>query len=137
MKLLKMILRALLAGAMITVGVMHFTNEAFFTKIVPAWLPAATLLVYVSGVCEMTLGALVLVPKTRKLAGWGLTALYVAVFPANINMCLHPELGGNLPHWALWFRLPFQALFIVYALWVTEAWPSKKAAEKAATLAPS
>ena len=133
MKLLKMVLRALLAVAMIMVGIMHFTNEPFFTKIVPAWLPAAKLLVYVSGVCEMTLGAMVLVPKTRKLAGWGLTALYVAVFPANVNMVVHPELGGTLPHWTLWLRLPFQVLFIVYALWVTEALPAKKAA----TLSPA
>lgn len=133
MRLVKMVLRALLAGAMMTVGVMHFTHEAFFTKIVPAWLPAAKLLVWISGVCEITLGALVLVPKTRRLAGWGLTALYVAVFPANINMCLHPELGGTVPAWALWVRLPIQVLFIAYALWATEALPRRNAA----TLAPT
>ena len=121
MKLIKAILRAILAGAMITVGIMHFTNEPFFTRIVPAWLPMAKLLVYVSGVCEIALGALVLVPKTRRFAGLGLTALYIAVFPANINMVLHPELGGTVPTWALWARLPFQILFIVFALWVTEA----------------
>ncbi len=121
MKLVKMVLRAILAGAMITVGVMHFTNEPFFTKIVPAWLPAHQLLVWISGVCELSLGVMVLVPKTRRLAGFGLTALYVAVFPANINMALNPELGGTLPHWALWARLPLQFLFIAWALWATEA----------------
>lgn len=126
MKLIKAILRALLAGAMIAVGVMHFTNEPFFTRIVPSWLPMAKLLVYVSGVFEIALGVLVLVPKTRRFAGLGLTALYVAVFPANINMVLHPELGGTLPTWALWARLPFQILFILFALWVTEALPKKR-----------
>ncbi|CAN5185877.1 DoxX family protein [soil metagenome] len=126
MKLIKAILRALLAGAMIAVGVMHFTNEPFFTRIVPSWLPMAKLLVYVSGVFEIALGVLVLVPKTSRFAGLGLTALYVAVFPANVNMVLHPELGGTLPTWALWARLPFQILFILFALWVTEALPKKR-----------
>jgi uncharacterized membrane protein len=121
MKLVKAVARAILAGAMIMVGVMHFTHEAFFTKIVPAWLPAHQLLVWISGVSEFALGVMVLVPKTRRFAGFGLTALYVAVFPANINMALNPELGGTLPHWALWVRLPFQVLFIVWALWATEA----------------
>lgn len=128
--LLKTILRALLAGAMITVGIMHFTNEPFFERIVPSWLPEHRLLVWISGVCEIALGALVLVPKTRKLAGIGLTALYIAVFPANVNMVIHPELGGTLPHWALWARLPFQVLFILYALWVTDLYPRPRTPAK-------
>jgi uncharacterized membrane protein len=68
-----------------------------------------------------------LIPRTRKLAGIGLIALYVAVFPANINMVVHPELGGNVPLWALWLRLPFQILFIAWAYWASRP-PSRERA---------
>ena len=44
--------------------------------------------------------------------------LYIAVFPANINMALHPELGGGVPEWSLWARLPLQFVLIAWALWV-------------------
>lgn len=126
-RLVKAALRALLGGAMIAVGIMHFTHAPFFEKIVPAWLPAARLLVQISGVFEIALGAATFVPPVRRWAGFGLVALYLAVFPANVNMALHPELGGDLPHWALWARLPLQALFIVWALWATGAWPDDSA----------
>lgn len=111
--------RLLLAAAMIGVGVLHFTREPFFTRIVPGWLPAPRLLVYLSGVLEVALGFGLLVPRTRKLCGLGLVALYVAVFPANVNMVLHPELGGTVPVWALWVRLPLQLVLIGLAYWVS------------------
>lgn len=111
--------RLLLAAAMIGVGVMHFTREPFFTRIVPAWLPAPRFLVYLSGVFEVALGAGLLWPRARKLCGLGLVALYVAVFPANVNMVVHPELGGTVPVWALWLRLPLQLVLIGLAYWVS------------------
>lgn len=104
---------------MIGVGVLHFTREPFFTRIVPAWLPAPRLLVYVSGLFEVALGVGLLVPRTRKLCGLGLVALYIAVFPANVNMALHPELGGTVPPWALWVRLPLQLVLIGLAYWAS------------------
>ncbi|NOU27764.1 MAG: DoxX family membrane protein [Polyangiaceae bacterium] len=111
--------RLLLAAAMIGVGIMHFTREPFFTRIVPAWLPEPRLLVYLSGVFEVALGVGLLLPRTRKLCGLGLVALYIAVFPANVNMVVHPELGGTVPIWALWLRLPLQLVLIGLAYWVS------------------
>ncbi len=103
---------------MIGVGIDHFVNPTPFERIVPDWLPAPHALVIVSGFFEVLGGVGVLVPKTRRLAAWGLVALYVAVFPANINMAIHhlqltPD--GTLPVWAMWARLPFQFLFIAWA----------------------
>ena len=43
--------------------------------------------------------------------------LYLAVFPANINMVVHPELGRGMPEWSLWARLPLQFVLIAWALW--------------------
>jgi uncharacterized membrane protein len=113
------VVRVIAALAMVAVGVDHFVAPDFFVRIVPRFLPAPLLLVWVSGFFEALGGVGLLIPRTRRAAGIGLVALYVAVFPANINMCVHPELGGSVPLWALWLRLPFQIVFIALALWVS------------------
>jgi uncharacterized membrane protein len=107
---------------MIAIGVDHFANPAPFVRIVPAYLPYPAALVAISGFFEVLGGIGVLIPWTRRAAAWGLIALYVAVFPANINMAMnHVQLtpDGALPVWAMWARLPFQALFIACAAWLT------------------
>jgi uncharacterized membrane protein len=102
---------------MVSVGALHFLTPEFFVRIVPDYLPAHMALVEVSGVFEILGGAGILVPRVRRMASFGLVALYVAVFPANVNMVVHPELGGNVPAWLLWARLPLQAGIIAWALW--------------------
>jgi len=113
------VVRVMAALAMIGVGVDHFVAPDFFVRIVPRVLPAPLVLVWVSGFFEALGGLGLLIPRVRRAAGIGLVALYIAVFPANINMCIHPELGGSIPLWALWLRLPFQLVFIALALWVS------------------
>jgi uncharacterized membrane protein len=121
------IARHILAGVMVTMGVLHFVVDDLFVQIVPKMLPAPYALVWVSGVFEAALGLALLRPSTRRLAGFGLVALYVAVFPANIYMAVENVQIQGLPSWvtqpsplALWLRLPLQALFIVWALWVSK-----------------
>ncbi len=119
--MIKTIVRFIAAAAMIGVGITHFTNPDPFVRIVPALLPAPLLLVYVSGVFEILGGLGLLIPRVRLYAAWGLIALYVAVFPANINMALnHIQLdpAHPIPEWAAWGRLPFQFLFIGAAYWL-------------------
>jgi uncharacterized membrane protein len=113
------VVRVMAALAMIGVGIDHFVAPDFFVRIVPRVLPAPLVLVWVSGFFEALGGIGLLIPRTRRAAGIGLVLLYIAVFPANVNMCLHPELGGSIPLWALWVRLPFQLVFIALALWVS------------------
>ena len=111
-----------LAVGMTFVGVGHFVDPAPFVRIVPDWLPAPEALVYVSGFFEILGGLGLLHPRTRRAAGYGLIALYVAVFPANIHMAVHEiqlEPDGALPVWAMWARLPLQAVFIAWAWWMT------------------
>jgi uncharacterized membrane protein len=108
--------------SMIAVGVLHFVSPAPFERIVPPWLPAAKLLVYLSGVAEIALGAAVLWAPIRRWAAFGLVALYIAVFPANIHMAINRvslvEGAPPPPVWALYARLPMQALMIANALWI-------------------
>ncbi len=113
----KEISRYVLAVLMIAVGIAHFVAPEGFVKIVPAWLPSALVLVYVSGFFEIAGGVGLLVPATRRAASFGLIALYVAVFPANVNMALHQiqPRGMTLSPLLFWARLPLQAALIWWA----------------------
>jgi uncharacterized membrane protein len=120
---LKRIIRAIAGFSMIAVGVLHFVAPAGFVKIVPAWLPAPLFLVLLSGFFEILGGLGLFVRRAHRLAAWGLIALYVAVFPANINMAIHgiqPD-GMHLSELALWGRLPFQAVLIALAWWLSRS----------------
>jgi uncharacterized membrane protein len=120
---LKRAIRLIFAVSMLAVGSLHFVAPAGFVQIVPAFLPAPLALVYVSGFFEILGGAGLLVARARRWAGLGLVALYVAVFPANINMAIHgiQPFGAHLPAWMMWLRLPFQALFIAGAWWLSRS----------------
>lgn len=102
-----------------SVGVSHFTNPKMFVDIVPKFLPAHELLVYISGVAEIAGGAGLLIPFLRRPAAWGLLALLLAVFPANINMAVNrlPFNGKDVPVWALWLRLPLQFIGMYWIWW--------------------
>ncbi len=114
----KLISRFIFGGSFILAGANHFVHSAFYVRIMPPYLPRPLLLVYVSGLCEMGLGALLLAPPFTKLAAWGLIALLAAVFPANLHMALHAS-SYPYPPGLLWWRLPFQIVLIVWAHWYT------------------
>jgi uncharacterized membrane protein len=117
----KAILRWVLTVFMVGAGINHFVSPDVYVGMVPAELPAPLLLVQISGVAEI-LGALGLIlPQTRRLAAWGLVALYIAVFPANLNMALNdlPLGTTHVASWLLWARLPLQLVLIVWAFWYT------------------
>jgi uncharacterized membrane protein len=120
---LKRAIRLIFAVSMLAVGSLHFVAPAGFVRIVPAFLPAPLALVYISGFFEVLGGAGLLVARVHRWAGLGLVALYVAVFPANINMAVHgiQPFGGQLPASVMWLRLPFQALFLAGAWWLSRS----------------
>lgn len=120
----KRILLVVLGAFFMLAGVTHFTAPAFYVDIVPPYLPSPLVLVYVSGACEIALGALVLLPATRALAAWGLVALLLAVFPANVHQAVHRVPFTHAPAWlprptplGLWLRLPVQFVLIAWVLW--------------------
>ncbi len=123
------VLRVLTAIAFVVVGVMHFTHAPVFLAIMPPALPAPLTLVWVSGVAEILGGVGLLVPRTRRWAGWGLLLLLLAVFPANIHMALNgielPVEGLPQHPVALWLRLPFQFVFAAQVWFVMGPNPTK------------
>lgn len=100
-------------------GLYHFINPALYLRMMPPHLPWHLFLIYFSGFCEAALGLLLFVPKYTRLAAWGLIALLAAVFPANVHMALNPQLFPSIPPVALWFRLPLQVVFMMWAYWLT------------------
>ena len=105
----------LLSVAFITTGVLHFLRPASFEEIVPAYLPAHHEIVLISGAAELAGGLGVAFGRTRAIAGVWLVALLVLVFPANINMAVHPERFASIAPALLWARLPLQGLLIWWA----------------------
>ena len=79
-------------------------------------------MVYISGAAELAGGVGLLLPQLRRTAAYGLVALLVAVFPANLFMAMHPDTSGAeaIPWPLLWIRLPLQAVLIWWLLWATE-----------------
>ena len=116
-------LRGVLAVCMIVAGVLHFAADEPFIKIVPDFLPFPAMIVYISGVIEILLGIGLIVPRSRVLSAWGLVLLFIAVYPANLNMAFnHIKLDGIPDSWWLHgFRLPFQFVLIAWAYWYTDA----------------
>lgn len=118
MKRIKLISKYVLAIFMIGAGTMHFVNPNFFLKIVPPYLPLHEELVLVSGVCEVLLGVLLLIPRCSHLAAWVIIALMIAVFPANVYLYQHQDILPASPIIHL-LRLPLQGVFNLWAYWHT------------------
>ena len=116
---IKTALKMLLAVFMVGAGTTHFVNPDFFLKIMPPYLPWHLPLVYLSGLFEIALGLLLLVPRFSRLAAWGIVALLIAVFPANIYLYQHQDLLPASPLVHL-LRLPLQAVFTLWAYWYTK-----------------
>ena len=130
----KELLRVILAVSIIIVGVLHFAISEPFVKIMPPQLPYPLELVYISGGFEILGGIGLLVPPVSRAAAWGLVALFIAVFPANINMAFNHIKLEHIPD-SPWFhaiRLPLQAVLIAWAWWYTK--PSE--GQKQASLIP-
>jgi uncharacterized membrane protein len=119
----------LAAAFYVFAGVQHFRDPEFYLKIIPPRLPWREAAVYLSGVAEIAGGLGLLVPALRRAAAWGLVALLIVVFPANIYMAIYNIQATSwvVPPVLLWLRLPLQVLLIWWLLWSTnEAKPTRR-----------
>ena len=87
----------------------------------PPYLPAHLFLIYLSGVLEIVLGVMLLMPKFSQLAAWGLIALLIAVFPANVYMAMNAGIFPQFSQTALYLRLPLQIVLIAWTFWFTRS----------------
>ena len=108
----------LMAVFYIYAGISHFRHPRFFIKITPSYVPAPEKVNILVGVIEILLGILLLIPQTTSMAAWGVIALLIAVFPANIYHYQKALKRGKHIK-ATFFRLPVQALLIYWAYYYT------------------
>ena len=116
-------LAPLMGATYVLAGIAHFLIPDRFAEAVPPSFPRPVGLVYLSGIAEILLGIGVAIPRTRRPSAWGIVALLVAVFPANVHLARRETLDDLVPEslvpparLAALIRLPFQGVLIGWAL---------------------
>jgi len=107
----------------ILAGINHFRIPAFYIGIIPGYLPYPALLNTLAGLFEVAFGLLLIFPKTRKPAAWGIVLMLIVFLPVHINMLYgRRQIGATTvkPIWA-WVRLFFQPVLVVWAWWHTKS----------------
>jgi len=111
----------LLAALLLTTGLLHFLTPSGFETIVPRALGSRAFWVYLSGAAELACAAALAVPATRRLGAFATAILFVAVFPANVQMALNADAHSHdlLRNPAVaYVRLPLQIPLILWALYI-------------------
>lgn len=119
------IARILLGIILIFAGIGHLTwARAEFLAQVPGWVPVnGDLVVILSGIVEISLGLTLLVPVKPHLTGWVVAVFFVLVFPGNISQFITgTDAFGLNSDFSRGFRLLFQPVLVIWALWSTGAW---------------
>lgn len=105
----------LMAFLYIIAGINHFRSPRMYIRIIPPTFENPKLINTLSGIAEILLGILLMFPLSKKFAAWGIIALLVAIFPANLFMFQNKKASFGLPRWVLFIRLPLQIALIYWA----------------------
>jgi uncharacterized membrane protein len=100
-------------------GVGHFIKMEPMAEMLPPWVPGRIPLVYFTGVIELSAAAVVLIPRVRRLIGWGLIVMLVPFLPVNIYAAVN-QIGMGGHQWGpvyLLIRIPLQAILIGWTWW--------------------
>jgi uncharacterized membrane protein len=99
----------------VVAGLNHFRTPRLYHKIIPPYFPNPKTINLLSGTLEIVLGILLCIPLLSEFAAWGIIALLIAVFPANVYMYQNDEAALGLPQWMRFIRLPLQLVLIWWA----------------------
>jgi len=131
MHLIRTAFQLALGAALTYAGITHLTtSRTEFQAQVPTILASqADFVVIASGVVEILLGlSLIFLFKHRTRIGWITAAFFIAIFPGNISQYINgTDAFGLDTDQARLTRLFFQPLLVIWALWSTGAWKSRKA----------
>lgn len=103
----------------IAAGVNHFSNTKMYMRIMPQYIPFHKPIVLISGVVEIVLGLLLIIPATSIIGAWGIIGLLIVVFPANVHHLTSTKKAKGATKVMLVLRLPMQGLLIYWAYWYT------------------
>ena len=124
----KVSLWMLIAGYL-AAGINHFLNAASYINIIPAYIPYPVVANILSGLLEILLALLLILPKMRHYAAWGIILLLVAFLPVHIDMLINaPVQLGSITVTPLlaWLRIVIQPLLILWAWWYTKPYTAQK-----------
>ncbi|WP_372864054.1 hypothetical protein [Spongiibacter sp.] len=122
---MKTLIRVLICLFFLAGGATHFLFAEDFVTIVPPFLPLPLWVVWITGVVELLMAPLVLVPRWRQQVGQFMAVYCLAVLPANIYQAITgaPGVGGEVSESVLWLRIPLQFVLIAAILWATTESP--------------
>jgi uncharacterized membrane protein len=126
---IRITLQLLLGAVLIYTGTLHLTTSRIeFQAQVPTWLPLSPdLVVIASGIVEIALGLCLISLKRRREVGIATALFFVAIFPGNISQYVNGiDAFGLDSDRARAIRLLFQPLLVLWALWSTDFWRSRK-----------
>ncbi len=106
-----------MSAGYIIAGIMHFIKTEFYLSIMPPYLPYHLKMVYISGICEILIGAFLIPQRTRRIAAWFLIVLLIVIFPANIQMTINYWNENNPDLWISIVRLPVQFI-LIWLAWI-------------------
>lgn len=109
----------LMASLYVLAGLNHFRVPRIYVRMIPAAFPNPPLLNIICGIAECVFGLLLMIPATTAMGAWGIIALLIAVFPANVYMYTHDKAALGLPKWTRLVRLPLQLVLIAWAYMYT------------------
>jgi len=116
---MKAVIRWVFAVFFVLAGLNHFRTPDIYLAMIPPGWPHKDILNAAAGLAEIFGGIGLLMLGTRRAAAWGLILLLIAVFPANVYVAMKGHMDGlNVSPAALWWRLPFQAVFIAIVAWL-------------------
>ena len=120
-----------MAVAMAVAGAAHLAGPEPFIQHLPTWVPAREAIVFSTGVIEIGFGVALLASRARRSAIGRLLALFlIAIWPANVYVAVAGvDVDGQPSGPYPWIRLPFQILFVAWALWSTRDTPGADQAE--------
>ena len=117
---IKILLSIIYGGWFIYIGIQHFLDPDWFQPIVPKIIGYPVFWVYISGISEIILGILLIIPSSRRIASLGFIVFLIVVYWANINMWINDiEIGGNkLSQQGHILRVLIQFALMVIVGWV-------------------
>ncbi len=110
------IFRFILAGIFILGGIGHFVSPEFYYPLFPEWVPMVDAIIYISGVFELGVGAMLFFPTYRRWGSLGIILLLIAFLPMHIRDFFIEE-PALKEMWIVIIRVPIQAVMIWMA-WV-------------------
>lgn len=105
----------LMGAILIIAGTLHFLVPKVYMRIMPPYIPSPRIMVMLSGVAEMWLGVMLLIPNMQTLAAFGIILMLFVFFPVHIYMIKDKKAASGLPKWFLILRIPMQIGLILWA----------------------